>query len=133
EIGHNIKKFKDATAPGKSKQTVDDEMADGNKLGAQGTPSFFINGKKFVGAQPFEAFKAKIEEELKAAEALMAKEHVKADKVYDALMKDAKEGSQPPPQQGANEPPPEHVQVAIGDAPVKGPAGAKVTILEFSD
>src|SRR5204862_3618810 len=85
ELGLNMNKFKEALDSGKWKQKVDAELAEGNKIGAQGTPSFFVNGKKFVGAQPFEAFKAKIEEELKAADALMAKDHVKADKVYDAL------------------------------------------------
>ena len=61
----------------------------GGKIGARGTPAFFINGKFLSGAQPFEAFKAMIDEELKTAEALVAKGTPKA-KVYDALMKDAK-------------------------------------------
>ena len=40
-------------------------------LGATGTPAFFINGRKLSGAQPFESFKAVVEEELKKAEALV--------------------------------------------------------------
>jgi len=40
------------------------DTADGNKAGVSGTPSFFINGKKIVGAQPFSVFKATIDEEL---------------------------------------------------------------------
>jgi hypothetical protein len=43
---------------GKYKAKVDAELAEGNKIGANGTPAFFINGKSLSGAQPFEAFKA---------------------------------------------------------------------------
>ncbi len=47
-------KFKAALDSGKWKQKVDAEAAEGNKIGASGTPAFFINGKSVVGAQPFE-------------------------------------------------------------------------------
>ena len=73
----------------KGKEAIEADAAAGGKIGARGTPAFFINGKFLSGAQPFEAFKAKIDEELKKAEALIAKGTPKA-KVYDALMKDAK-------------------------------------------
>jgi len=33
-------------------------------LGVSGTPHFFINGRALSGAQPFEAFKTVIDEEL---------------------------------------------------------------------
>ena len=42
-------------------------MAAGNAVGAQGTPTFFINGKKLVGAQPLDAFKQLIDGELASA------------------------------------------------------------------
>jgi len=32
-----------------------------------GTPTFFINGTRLVGAQPFESFKTAIDKELKAS------------------------------------------------------------------
>ena len=34
------------------------------KIGATGTPTFFVNGKSVVGAQPFDAFKPLIDAEL---------------------------------------------------------------------
>ncbi len=40
------------------------EMAEGQSLGVTGTPSFVINGRLLVGAQPFEQFKAVIDDEL---------------------------------------------------------------------
>ena len=43
---------------------VDDDLALASKVGASGTPTFFINGTQVVGAQPFAAFETVIEEEL---------------------------------------------------------------------
>ena len=89
ELGLNMGKFKAALDAEKGKDGIEADAAAGGKIGARGTPAFFINGKFLSGAQPFEAFKAKIDEELKNAEALVAKGTPKA-KVYDVLMKDAK-------------------------------------------
>jgi protein-disulfide isomerase len=36
----------------------------GTRVGVSGTPTFFTNGRRLVGAQSFEAFKAIIEQEL---------------------------------------------------------------------
>ncbi len=40
-------------------------MAEGTQLGLKSTPTFFINGKMVLGAQPLETFVELIEEELK--------------------------------------------------------------------
>ncbi len=45
---------------------VEAEIADAEKAGASGTPTFVINGKKFVGAQPFDKFKEQIDAALAA-------------------------------------------------------------------
>ena len=42
------------------------DAAAGNAVGANGTPTFFINGRKLVGAMPFESFKQVIDAELAA-------------------------------------------------------------------
>ena len=39
-------------------------IKDGQALGVSGTPTFFVNGQKLVGAQPFSAFKQIIDAEL---------------------------------------------------------------------
>lgn len=44
---------------------VDEDFAAGAAVGVSGTPTFYINGKQLVGAQPFASFKAIIDEELK--------------------------------------------------------------------
>ncbi len=134
EIGLNVNQFKSELDSGKWKQKVDTELAEGNKIGARGTPSFFINGKPFVGAQPFESFKAKIDAELAAADPIAKK--VGATKVYDELMKTAKAEVAAAPA-GANPagPPDDKkvYKVEAGDAPAVGPKGAPVEIVEFSD
>ena len=45
---------------------VDQDVKDAQALGVTGTPAFFINGRSLEGAQPFEAFKLIIDEELAA-------------------------------------------------------------------
>ncbi len=66
ELGLDLNKFKKFLDSGAGKAQIESDKKDAAKVGARGTPTFFINGKKFVGAQPFENFKKKIDEELKA-------------------------------------------------------------------
>ena len=52
-------------------QTADRVKADsqeGQTAGVRGTPTFFVNGKPLVGAQPIEAFQAAIESALTGAQ-----------------------------------------------------------------
>lgn len=49
---------------GKYADEVKNDFRDGTKAGVEGTPTFFINGRKVVGAQPFSVFEKIIEEEL---------------------------------------------------------------------
>jgi protein-disulfide isomerase len=48
------------------KGKVESDLKDADEAGVSGTPAFFINGRPLEGAQPFEAFKRIIDEELKA-------------------------------------------------------------------
>ncbi|MFQ6136552.1 MAG: DsbA family protein [Candidatus Hydrothermarchaeales archaeon] len=49
---------------GRYEAEVKKDLQDGIKLGVTSTPTFFINGKKIVGAQPFSTFEQVIEREL---------------------------------------------------------------------
>ena len=60
----DTKKFNDCLDSSKHKAEVQKDMADGSSYGVSGTPAFFINGRKLVGAQPFSAFKSIIDAEL---------------------------------------------------------------------
>ena len=46
------------------KDIINLETREALAAGSTGTPSFFINGKKLVGAQPFSEFKKVIDSEL---------------------------------------------------------------------
>lgn len=63
-IGLNKASFSSCLESGKHTQAVKDDMALGQSVGVSGTPSFFVNGQRLVGAQPFEAFKTIIDQEL---------------------------------------------------------------------
>ena len=64
-IGLDTSKFNQCLDSGKYKQEVEKDLADGSAAGVNGTPATFINGRLVSGAQPFAAFKAIIDEELK--------------------------------------------------------------------
>ncbi|HXU68116.1 MAG TPA: thioredoxin domain-containing protein [Polyangia bacterium] len=131
QIGLNVEKFKSDLDSGKWKAKVDAEQQEGAKIGANGTPNFFINGKNFVGAQPLDAFKAKVEEAIKDADA-----HAHGGnygKYYDDLMKTAKAEVAQAPAAAGPAPDTKVYKVEAGSAPAVGPASAPVQIVEFSD
>ena len=64
EIGLNMDKFKKALDTNQYKDHIDRDKAEAAKAGAQGTPTFLINGTRLVGAQPVEQFKQLIDAEL---------------------------------------------------------------------
>jgi len=66
ELGLNVKKFKKDYNDPKLQEQVDAEIKLGGELGVRGTPNFFINDKRLVGAQPADAFKKLIDAELSA-------------------------------------------------------------------
>lgn len=45
-------------------QEINEDKQEARSVGASGTPTIFINGKKIVGAQPYSAFKQVIDSEL---------------------------------------------------------------------
>ena len=133
EIGLNVPKFKADLAAHKYKDQIDKDSKDGTAAGASGTPSFFINGRPLVGAQPVDAFTKVIEEEIKHADELI-KKGTSMDKLYQKILETlpaAPQGAAAP--SGGAAPAPEHVDIDPGLAPSKGPKNAVVTILEFSD
>ncbi|MEK7125124.1 MAG: DsbA family protein [Patescibacteria group bacterium] len=65
ELGLNTVQFNGCLDANTYKEEVAKDQADGSAAGVTGTPAFFINGNLLVGAQPFSAFKAAIDAELK--------------------------------------------------------------------
>jgi protein-disulfide isomerase len=101
---------------------IEADLDEAEGFRADGTPHYFVNGRRLVGAQPFEVFKAMIDEELGKARALAEKGTAPAA-MYEALTKDGKGPAEP-----------ETISVAPApNAPTRGSATAKVTVQEFAD
>jgi protein-disulfide isomerase len=75
-----------AVTAGAQKGKIDDDVVLAHALGLTGAPTFFINGREVVGAQPQATFTAIIDEEMAKARALVAK-GVPPSKVYEVLTK----------------------------------------------
>jgi FKBP-type peptidyl-prolyl cis-trans isomerase len=102
---------------------IEDDLALADDAQVAGTPHFFVNGHRLVGALPYEKFKATVETELAKAEALV-RTGVAKTAVYETIIKDGK---------GPPEPEKKTVAASTLGAPFRGAANAKVVIQEFSD
>jgi protein-disulfide isomerase len=146
DAGVDAEKVKDAIAATRHKDRIERDQKLVSSVGAPATPSFFVNGRKIAGAQPFAAFQAVIDEELRKAEALV-QAGTPAGQVYAKIMERASTapvyapaapgapGEQaaapaaPPPA-----PPTLYREVTVRpDDPARGPADAKLTVVLFSD
>jgi protein-disulfide isomerase len=131
QIGLDVPRFRAALDNHQGRARVDADRALGQRLGIDGTPNFFVNGRNVQGAQPFEEFKRVVDDEIARADKLLAAGTTPLQ-LYPTLLKGA--GARllgPPPEiidAGA-----EVYKVPLGDAPARGGAQPKVTIVEFSD
>ena len=98
-------------------------------LQVRGTPSFFVNGRRIVGAQPIATFRTVIEEELERAEGLVA-QGVRPEEVYARVLASAPAYVPEPPELEIAK---EVVTVDAAGAPARGEEGAPVTVVVFSD
>jgi hypothetical protein len=61
DLQFDTEKFNACLDSGKYVAAINEDMADGTKIGVSGTPAFLINGRFLSGAQPFGAFQEAIE------------------------------------------------------------------------
>ena len=141
DAGLDMNAFRKALDENRHEARIRRDQALVTSLGATGTPTFFVNGRKIAGAVPFEAFKVVIDDELAKAEG-MVKSGVPADQVYARIMEKAATAPvmlpAAPGQQAAPAAPPPTPSGAqkVGfraDDPARGPAAAPVTVVVFSD
>lgn len=112
QVGLDKNKFQSCLTSNKYKDLVQADIAKGTESGVSGTPAFFINGRLFTGAQPYQNF---------------------ADEV-DAAIDPSKRKNIPAPQAPAPPPPPTNVQFNdLAGRPSSGPDNAAITLVEFSD
>ena len=64
DLGMDASKFNACVDSHKYAAKVEADVKAGQDAGVDGTPAFFINGRLISGAQPYEAFKKTIDEEL---------------------------------------------------------------------
>ncbi len=138
ELGVDMTQFENITSKHIYQKVIKSQQATGAKLGARGTPAFFINGKFLSGAQPFSKFKVVIDKELAYAKTILARTKNKAG-LYNEIIKNGltKKVAQPRKKNNRKRPgTPDPNKVYfndISDAPFKGPKDALVTIVEYSD
>ncbi|MFQ5669127.1 MAG: DsbA family protein [Acidobacteriota bacterium] len=64
QVGLNLEQFEKDRQDPELAAEVQRNVQQARSVGVQGTPTFFINGKKLVGAQPFTSFKTMIDQQL---------------------------------------------------------------------
>ena len=65
EVGLDPVRFESAMDSAKTHAAIQSDMDDGLRAGVQGTPTVFVNGKKYQGSLDLNAFRTVIEAELK--------------------------------------------------------------------
>ncbi len=63
-LGLDQNKFSSCLDSGSKADLVKADLDEGSKVGVNGTPGFFVNGRTLSGAQPYAQFKTIIDEEL---------------------------------------------------------------------
>ncbi len=92
----DIERFKASIAEHRNKRRIDEDSNLAVSVGATGTPTFFINGRKVVGALPVEVFKKVIEEEIALADQLL-KQGTKLDSdFYQKMVEENKKTAAAP-------------------------------------
>jgi len=64
QLGLDAAKFNACFDSRRYKADVDKDIKEADQAGVNGTPTFFVNGRILLGAQPFEEFKRVIDQEL---------------------------------------------------------------------
>ncbi|MBV8055382.1 MAG: DsbA family protein, partial [Deltaproteobacteria bacterium] len=82
KIGLNGDKFNSCFTSNEHDAGIQQDIAEGNKLGVTGTPTFFINGRQLVGAQQPPKFYEVIDDELA---------HAKTPAISNQAMKNTNE------------------------------------------
>jgi protein-disulfide isomerase len=122
DMGLDVAKTKAAIKEKKHAKDISADTELGEDMHCNGTPHFFINGRRLVGAHPIENFVKVIDEELQKFTDQKGK--VSAANWYESIMKTA---------QGPDEPEKKTPPAVPAGSPFKGGKNAKVVIQEFSD
>ncbi len=139
EVGLSEEQVEAALASEELEARINQDRELAKQVDARGTPTFFINGVKLVGARGYEHFETLVDGQLELAETLADEQDLSGEALYEAAVERNKEGladseKQPDEQPEVNDAP--HVDTSsltVDDDQVRGPKDAKVTIFVFSD
>ncbi|MBK8171374.1 MAG: thioredoxin domain-containing protein [Sandaracinaceae bacterium] len=142
QLGLNLAAVRTAIDTNQYQAAIQADQQLASRLGARGTPAFFINGRNLSGAQPLENFTRLIDEELAKARAKVAA-GTPRNRVYEETIRNGATTAQtiaPPagaaaPAAAPGAPNPDQVynMPIPATAPRKGGARARVVIQQVSD
>ena len=140
EIGLDVDKFKAALdRHGKCDDRSKADKAAAARVGARGTPAFFINGRKLSGAQPFDDVQGDHRRGARQRRQALVKAGVARGQVYAALHRERQDRAPPAPAAPQRPSRRSPTDAAVYKVPrrrlaaPRAPRRAKVTIVEFSD
>lgn len=94
-VGLDLARFRRALDDETHEEAIARDLGLGDRMGAEGTPTFYVNGELIVGAQPLASFVHAVERARARAEAALAagtpREHL-----YEALLAHAQDPTPPP-------------------------------------
>jgi protein-disulfide isomerase len=64
EIGLDVRRFQESLRSGRAKPRIEEDQRLAARIGAQATPTMFVNGERVEGAVPFATLKAVIDRKL---------------------------------------------------------------------
>jgi len=136
QLGLDLAGFKASLSSAKLRGRIKAQQKQVVALGARGTPSFFLNGRKMSGAQPYGHFEAAVKEALGRA-LVDLRYGGQPEGLYDRLVADGERREVekvPPPRR---RPPPEptgpmEIDHRVGAMAI-GAEAPQVTIVAFSD
>lgn len=123
--GLDVERFRRALDDGTHAEALDADAALASRLGADGTPAFFVNGTPIVGAQPLEIFETLVTQIADRAQGPLARSFY-ADMVRAPLAAPERNGGR----SGWTE---VHTVATPADVPSLGPANAPLVMQVFSD
>ncbi|MBK7581640.1 MAG: thioredoxin domain-containing protein [Myxococcales bacterium] len=131
--GANMTTYESLVASPSVAAKIESDMALAKRIGARGTPTFFINGKALKGAQPLTKFQSVIDEQLAEAKKRIAA-GAAPEQIYPTLTRENFNSPESPPPAEAKPDPDQLWYVPVNDdEPQLGPRDALVTLVEFGD
>jgi protein-disulfide isomerase len=133
DLGLDLGAYQRAMQGDALEKVVRQELAQGQRLGIKNeTPTFFINGRRFVGTLPYEPLEKIVQQELTHAGELLRR-GVSREQLYDEVIR-AQAVRVPASAPAVSEAQEGQIyRVAVGASPVQGPSDALVTAIVFGD